>query len=51
MKVSIDIIKGEEFFIASVKEFPAVLSQGRSIEEAKENILDALQLFLEHKSD
>lgn len=51
MKVSIDIIKGDEFFIATIKEFPAVLSQGKSVKEAKENILDALQLFLEDESD
>jgi predicted RNase H-like HicB family nuclease len=51
MDVSIDIIKGDEFFITTIKEFPAVLSQGKSVEEAKENILEALQLFLEDESD
>lgn len=51
MRVSIDIIKEDEFFIASIKEFSAVLSQGTTVKEAKENIQDAFQLFLEHESD
>lgn len=47
MKLTIAISKGEEFFISTIKEIPAVVSQGITIEEAKENILDALQLYLE----
>lgn len=47
MKLTIVVSKGEEFFIGSIKEIPAVISQGTSIEEAKENVLDALQLYLE----
>lgn len=30
-----------------IKEIPAVLSQGDTIIEAKENVLDALKLYLE----
>ncbi|MBX9784513.1 MAG: type II toxin-antitoxin system HicB family antitoxin [Chitinophagaceae bacterium] len=47
MKLTIVVRKGEEFYIASIKEIPAVLSQGETVEEAKENVLDALQLYLE----
>ncbi len=47
MKLTIVISKGEEFFVSTIKEIPAVISQGASIEEAKENVLDALQLYLE----
>lgn len=47
MKLTITIIKGEEYYIASIKEIPAVLSQGETIEEAKANVLDALNLYLE----
>lgn len=47
MKLTIVITKGEEFFIASIKEIPAVITQGNSIEEAKENVMDALGLYLE----
>jgi predicted RNase H-like HicB family nuclease len=46
MKLTVVITKGEEFFIGMIKEIPAVLSQGETIEEAKENVLDALKLYL-----
>ena len=47
MKLTIVITKGEEFFIATIKEIPAVITQGKTIEEAKENVMDALGLYLE----
>lgn len=47
MKLTILISKGEEFFIGTIKEIPGVISQGTTIEEAKENVLDALELYLE----
>ena len=47
MKLTIVISKGEEFYIGTIKEIPAVLTQGSSIEETKENVLDALELYLE----
>ena len=46
MKLTISISKGEAFFIGTIKEIPAVISQGISIEEAKENVLDALEFYL-----
>ena len=46
MKLTIVISKGEEFYIGTIKEIPAVLTQGSSIEETKENVLDALELYL-----
>ena len=36
-----------EFFIGTIKEIPAVVSQGISIEDAKANVIDALKLYLE----
>jgi predicted RNase H-like HicB family nuclease len=47
MKLTIVISKGEEFFIGTIKEIPAVLTQGETVEETKQNVLDALQLYLE----
>ena len=47
MKLTIVISKGEEFFIGTIKEIPAVLTQGETVEETKKNVLDALQLYLE----
>jgi predicted RNase H-like HicB family nuclease len=47
MKLTIIITKGEEFYMAAIKEIPAVLTQGETIEEARANVLDALGLYLE----
>lgn len=47
MKLTIIITKGEEFYVAAIKEIPAVLTQGETIEEARANVLDALGLYLE----
>jgi predicted RNase H-like HicB family nuclease len=41
------IAKGDEFFIGTIKEIPAVITQGETIEETRENVLDALRLYLE----
>jgi predicted RNase H-like HicB family nuclease len=46
MKLTIVISKGEEFFIGTIKEIPSVLTQGKTVEEAKENVIDALELYL-----
>ena len=45
--MTLRVSKGEEYFIGKIKEIPAVITQGKTIEETKENILDALQLYLE----
>jgi predicted RNase H-like HicB family nuclease len=47
MKLTIVISKGEEFYIGAIKYIPSVLSQGATIQEAKENVLDALEFYLE----
>jgi len=47
MKLTVRIIKGNSFFIGKIKEIPGVLTQGKTIEEVKENIKDALKLYLE----
>jgi predicted RNase H-like HicB family nuclease len=47
MKLTIAISKGVEHYIGVIKEMPGVISQGASIEETKENLMDALQLYLE----
>lgn len=40
--------KGENgFFVGQLQEYPPVMSQGKTIEELKENLKDALTLFLE----
>ena len=47
MKLTIVISKGDDFFIGSIKEISAVLTQGANVEETRENVLDALKLYLE----
>ena len=47
MKLTIVITKGEEFYIGTIKEIPAVISQGKTIDEARENVKDALAFYLE----
>jgi predicted RNase H-like HicB family nuclease len=47
MKLTLLITQGTDFLIGNIKEIPAVLTQGKSISEVKENILDALELYLE----
>ena len=34
------------WFVGQLEELPAVLSQGKTIEELKSNLIDALKLFL-----
>lgn len=45
MKLTIVISKGEEFFIGRIKEIPAVLTQGETVEETKAIVLDALEIY------
>jgi predicted RNase H-like HicB family nuclease len=47
MKLTISISKGEEFFIGTIKEIPAVITQGETVDETRENVLGALQLYLD----
>ena len=51
MKLTLLITQGTDSLIGSIKEIPAVLTQGTSISEVKENILDALELYLEDMRD
>lgn len=48
MKYTLVVKKGQNgFLIGQLKEFPAVFTQGASLSELKENIVDALELYLE----
>ncbi len=46
MELTIDISKGGEFFVARVPEL-RVTTQGKTIEEAKRNLEEAVRLHLE----
>ena len=48
MKFTAVIEKGENgWFVGQVEEMPAAISQGKTIEELKENLLDAMRLLLD----
>lgn len=48
MELTLIVKKGQDgYFIGKLKELPAVVTQGETLEEVKENILDALKLYLE----
>ena len=51
MKLTIAIAKGEEFYIGTIKEIPAVITQGSTIDETRENVLDALALYLDNMQE
>lgn len=51
MKLTLTIAKGEEFFIGTIKEIPAVITQGLTIEETRENVMDALALYLDNMQE
>ena len=51
MKLTLVISKGEEFYIGTTKEIPAVITQGKTIDEARENVMDALALYLENMNE
>ncbi|MCU0376428.1 MAG: type II toxin-antitoxin system HicB family antitoxin [Chitinophagaceae bacterium] len=51
MNMTLRVSKGEDFFLGTIKEIPEVITQGKTVEETKENILDALQIYLESMQD
>jgi len=51
MKLTLLISKREEFYIGTIKEIPAVITQGKTIDEARENVMDALALYLENMKE
>jgi len=47
MKITAIIEKSEDgWFVGQMEEFPSVISQGKSIDELKANLLDALDLLM-----
>jgi len=48
MKFTVIIKKGQDgFLIGQLKELPEVFTQGLTVEEVKENIADALEMYLD----
>ena len=48
MILTLVLKKGKDgFLIGQLKEIPAVFTQGKTVEEVKENIADALDMYLD----
>ena len=48
MKLTAIIEKDDQgWYVGQIEELPAAISQGKSVEEVKTNLLDALRLLLE----
>ena len=48
MTLTLVIKKGKSgYLIGQLKELPAVFTQGLTIDEVKENIIDSLEMYLE----
>jgi len=48
MKLTAIIEKSQDgWYVGQIEEMPAAISQGKSIEEVKRNLIDALKLLLE----
>lgn len=47
MKLTLIIRQGKTQLVGQLIEIPGVLTQGKTVEEVKENIQDALALYLE----
>jgi predicted RNase H-like HicB family nuclease len=44
------IEEGENgWFVGQIEEMPEVISQGKTIEELEENLLDAFMLIIDHR--
>jgi len=43
------IFKSDDWYAATVKELTGVHTQGRTIEEVKENLIEAIQMVLESR--
>ena len=52
MELTMMVEKGENgYFVGQIVEYPAAISQGRSIEELEKNLKDALKLLLQIQKD
>ncbi len=48
MKLTAIIEKSEDgWYVGQIEEFPAVISQGKTIDELKKNLTDAFRLLME----
>jgi predicted RNase H-like HicB family nuclease len=52
MQLKVVITKGEDgWYVVTVPSLPGCISQGKTIKEAKQNIREAIALYLEPEED
>jgi predicted RNase H-like HicB family nuclease len=52
LKLTVVVEKGEDgWFTGQLVEFPAAISQGKTLEELQENLLEALHLVLDYEHE
>lgn len=47
MKVRANFVKDEKWWVAWTDEFPGALTQGQTLDEARENLVDAIHMIQE----
>ena len=45
-KVTMVYWKGEKFWLGKIKEYPEIMTQGRTVKELEENLRDAFQMMV-----
>lgn len=52
MELTILVEKGENgYLVGQIQEYPAAISQGKTMDELKENLKDALRLLLDMQKE
>ncbi len=52
MELTMLIEKGENgYYVGQIQEYPEALSQGKTIDELTENLIDALKLLLDYQKE
>lgn len=45
-KLTIIYWKGDKFWVGKIREYPEIMTQGETLDELKENIIDAYKLMI-----
>jgi predicted RNase H-like HicB family nuclease len=51
MKLTVDIWRDEGWYLGKARDIPGVFTQGKSLEEVRENLVDACRLMLAEGDD
>jgi len=50
MQYTAMIVKSDDWYAATVKELPGVHTQGKTIDEIRENLTEAIEMILESRA-